>query len=284
MYKDAHESANKLSAALAQITKLPALSAGILQAAANVIAKIGCHALNTHRVGLWSTNEEAKVLKSIAYYNLVTEEHDIQDDFDLSNRAQYVNILKSERLLVINDIRMPNPLSDLVDEYGPNICSMLDAPIRIGGKLAGVVCIEQDRSEEYPEKREWTIEEQNFASSLADFMALAIESAERRLLMRRTETMMSNLPGMVFQCLNDPPEFTFTFVSEGSLALMGYTPEELMGNSALKFFDMVHPEDVDPLEKLNAVTLSIGLPLETTFRIVMKDGTIKWIWESSLVV
>jgi PAS domain S-box-containing protein len=111
-----------------------------------------------------------------------------------------------------------------------------------------------------------------------------MEAAERRTLMRRTETMMSNLPGMVFQCLNDPPSFTFTFVSEGSTALMGYTPRELIGNSSLKFFDMVHPDDVDLLAERNAVTLSIGLPLETTFRIIMKDGTVKWIWERSRVV
>jgi len=284
MKKSDSDYAHKLSDALAQITKLPALSAGILADAANVIAEIGAHALNTHRVGLWRTTEEAKVLTSVAFYDTSTKMHAVQGDFDVSNRTQYVNILKSERLLVIGDIREPNPLSDLVDEYGPNICSLLDAPIRIGGKLAGVVCIEQDRCEEFPEKREWTIEEQNFASSLADFMAVAIESAERHTLLRRTVSMMSNLPGMVYQCLNDPPEFTFTFVSEGSLALMGYTPEELMGNSALKFFDMVHPEDVDPLEKINAVTLSIGLPLETTFRIIMKDGSVKWIWERSRVV
>jgi PAS domain S-box-containing protein len=128
------------------------------------------------------------------------------------------------------------------------------------------------------------IEEQNFASSLADFTALAIESAKRRTLMRRTETLMSNLPGMVYQCLNTPPNFTFTFVSEGSYMLTGYKSEELMNNNAIKFFDMVHPDDVGPLERLNAETLSIGRPLETTFRMIMKDGSVKWIWERSRVV
>ncbi|MCL2010686.1 MAG: ATP-binding protein [Synergistaceae bacterium] len=284
MNESGYEYAGKLSDALAKITKLPALSAGILEEAASVIAQEGCRALNTDRVGIWSTTEEAKVLKSVAYYDCAAGKHAIQEDFDLTNRSRYVGFLFSERLIVINDIRSPNVLSDLVDEYGPNICSLLDAPIRVGGKLAGVVCIEQDRCEKFPEKRVWTIEEQNFASSLADFMALAFESAERRLLMRRTETMMSNLPGMVYQCLNDPPHFTFTFVSEGCKALTGYSSEELMGNSALKFLDMVHPDDVDPLEKLNAETLSIGLPLETTFRLVMKDGSVKWIWERSRVV
>ena len=276
--------AHQLNETLAKITKLPALSAGILQDAANVIAREGCHALNTNRVGIWRIPDDFSVLKSITYYDREINEQAIQEDFSLSILPDYVKGLLSLRLIVINNVKMPNELSPVIDGYGPKICSLLDAPVRVGGKLAGVVCIEQDRCEEFPEKREWTIEEQNFAASLADFVALAIEAAERRTLMRRTETMMSNLPGMVYQCLNDPPNFTFTFVSEGCEALMGYTTSELMGNSALKFFDMVHPDDVDSLEKLNAVTLSVGLPLETTFRIVMKDGSVKWIWERSRVV
>ncbi|MDR0497116.1 MAG: PAS domain-containing protein, partial [Treponema sp.] len=274
--------ASKLSDALAKITKLPALSAGILHAAANVIAQVGCETLNTHRVGIWSTTEEAAVLKSITHYDMSSGGYSFQDDFHLSNRAEYVKLLITERIVVINDIRMPNPLSDLVYEYAPDICSLLDAPIRIDGKLAGVVCIEQDRCKEYPESRKWTVEEQNFVSSLADFMAIAFVSAERRTLLRRNETIMSNLPGMVYQRISDPPKFTF--VSEGCLALLGYSPEELIGNSAFKLLEMVHPDDVSQLEKLNAQTLSIGLPLEATFRIIMKDGTVKWIWERSRVV
>ncbi len=286
MGRNNNEYATKLNTALAQITKTSALTSGILEDAASVIAREGCHALKTHRVGIWRMlhGNDSRELKSISSYNSVTGEHVIQEDFPLEDRPQYVKMLASERLIVINDAHNTDVLPNLTDAYGPQICSLLDAPIRIGGKLVGVVCIEQDRCEEFPEKREWTIEEQNFASSLADFVALALESAERRLLMRRTEALMSNLPGMVYQCLNDPPEFTFTFVSEGCFKLIGYTPEELMGNNAVKFFDMVHPEDVGPLEKLNAETLSIGLPLETTFRMIMKDGSVKWIWERSRVV
>ena len=276
--------ASKLGRALAEITKLPALSAGILQDAANMIAEIGCHALSTHRVGIWSTSDKATSLNSITYYDSSTGKHSVQGEVNMSGCKEYLQLLKSERLIVINDAHKPNPLTPMLEGYGPNICAMLDAPIRIGGKLAGVVCIEQDFYDGFSKNRIWTIEEQNFASSLADFVALAIESAERRTLMRRTETMMSNLPGVVYQCLNNPPEFTFTFVSEGSKALMGYTPKELIGNSVVKFLDMVHPEDADPLEKLNQVTLSVGLPLETTFRIIMKDGTVKWIWERSRAV
>ncbi|MDR1483171.1 MAG: response regulator [Synergistaceae bacterium] len=278
------EYANQLSDALARITKTSALTAGILQDAANVIAKEGCLALNTHRVGIWHVTEDATLLKSIASYNIVDDRHSVQDDFPLDNRKHYVELLHTERLLIINDAMDTDILPNLQEAYGPNICALLDAPIRAGGNLVGVVCMEQDRSERFPARRAWTIEEQNFASSLADFVALAMESAERRLLMRRTETLMSNLPGMVYQCLNDPPNFTFTFVSEGCYKLIGYTPDELIGNNAVKFFDMVHPDDLGSLERLNAETLSVGLPLETTFRMIMKDGSVKWIWERSRVV
>jgi len=278
------ERVNEFSEALAKITTLPALSAGILEDAASLIAEIGCHALNTNRVGIWNTDIQAKSLKSVTYYDSSTRLNRVQDDVNMSECSEYWRMLESERLVVIEDAHKPNPLTPILEGYGPNICAMLDAPIRIGGKLVGVVCIEQDFCEEFPKKRDWTLEEQSFASSLADLSALAIESAERRILMKRTEAMMSNLPGVVYQCLNNPPEFTFTFVSEGSKALLGYEAEELVGSSAVKFFDMVHPEDSDTLERLNSITLSLGLPLETTFRIITKDGVVKWIWERSRAV
>jgi len=281
---NADSSNGSLSDALAKITKLPAFSAGILLDAARVIVEEGCLALGTDRVGIWSISDDLSHLKSIGFYNKKNNEHSIQDNFDLSKRAEYVSLLKSERLIVINDVHLPNPLSDVIDDYGINICAMLDAPIRVAGELAGVVCIEQDYCDAYPSMREWTREEQNFASSLADFMALALTNAEKYNLMRRLETMMGNLPGMVYQCLNNPPDFTFTFVSDSSTALCGYSPEELIGNSTVAFFDMVHPEDSEMLAQRNAETLSIGLPLEVTFRLVMKDGTVKWIWERSHVV
>jgi PAS domain S-box-containing protein len=280
------DTTKKLSQALAAISKTPALSSGISEEAANIIVQEACNALGTTsiRVGIWNITEDTTVLKNMTYYDISTGKHTVQDDFDMAICPEYLNLLKSERVIPINDTRIPNPLSPCIDAYGPNICAFLDAPIRIGGKLVGIICTEQDSCGEFPGKRDWTAEEQNFVSSLADFMTIAISSYERRMIIHRTETMMGNLPGMVYQCLNDPTNFTFTFVSEGSLELMGYTSEELLGNTTLKFIDMVHSDDVGQLEKLIAETLSVGLPLETTYRIVMKDGTVKWIWERSRVV
>ncbi|WP_424244968.1 PAS domain S-box-containing protein [Elusimicrobium posterum] len=281
-----NQTASQLSDALARITKTPALTSGILKDAIQVIAEEGCRALGNTRVGIWKVNKAKNALESLTSYNREDNTHEVQNDFPFEDRPEYFSLLKTERLIVINDSKEDSVLTNMQETYGKDFCALLDAPVRVGGELVGVVCMEQ-----FYNPRKWTQEEQTFASSLADFTALALESAERRQAMedlatskRRTETLMSNLPGMVYQCLNDPPAFTFTFVSEGCLPLTGYSPQELMNNNALKFFDMIHPDDVGPLEKLNSETLSIGLPLETTFRMVMKDGTIKWIWERSRVV
>ena len=278
------DTSRDLSNALVELTRLPAFSAGLLEEAAGGIAETGCIALKTHRVGIWSATDEARIYKSVVYYDFLEGKRNVREDFDLLHRTQYADRLKTERLIVVNDVRLSDVGYNLADDFGQNVRSMLFAPIRIGGKLAGVVSIEQDRCAEFPNKREWTREEQNFASSLADLMALAMESSERRALMRRTETMMSNLPGMAYQCLNDPPEFTFTVVSEGSLELLGYAPDELVGNRQLRFLDIVHPDDRYSLEELIVETLSFGKSLETTFRVIMKDGTVKWIWERSHVL
>ena len=63
--------ANKFGIALANISKMPVLTAGVLADAAALLAKEGCLALDTHRVGIWTTTDEASILKSIAYYDYV---------------------------------------------------------------------------------------------------------------------------------------------------------------------------------------------------------------------
>ena len=94
--------------------------------------------------------------------------------------------------------------------------------------------------------------------------------------------MLNNLPGMVFLCQNDPPLYTFSFASDGSKALCGYTPKELVDN--VRFFDLVHSEDIRVLRKLFKATLSMGVPLETTFRLKSKDGIEKLILMRSRIV
>ncbi|MCL2442448.1 MAG: ATP-binding protein [Treponema sp.] len=174
-----YEYANKLSNTLADITKSPVISAGVLKEAADVITQLGGIALDTHRVSIWNITNTSDVLTNITCYDCVKRAHYIQDDFDLVPRNEYKKLLITERLIVTNDMKTSSYEIN-IDGYGPNLCAMLDAPIHVDGELLGVVCVEQDYCDRYPEKREWTMEEQSFVSSLADLMALTISGFERR--------------------------------------------------------------------------------------------------------
>jgi len=182
------EYAKKLSDALARTTKSPTLFAGNLKASAGVIAQEGCKALNANCVGIWSYIESDNMLENICYYDLNAGDFILQGSYALTERKEYLKLLKNERLIVMNDISECKLISTLFYEYYNDMCAALDAPIRVDGKVVGVVSVEQRSCKEYQEKREWAIEEQNFASSLADLMALAISGSERRKALDSAKT------------------------------------------------------------------------------------------------
>ena len=175
--------AEKLSNTLAEITKSPTIFAGDLKAAADVIAKDSCNVLSVSRISVWRLSDDEKSLLNISCYEWMEKDYIHETGFSLEGCEDYINLLKSERLVVTSDVNE----STALDEGNPYICAMLEAPIRIDGKFVGLVCADQDCNDEYPISRDWTIEEQSFVSSLADLMALAISGYERRKALEAAE-------------------------------------------------------------------------------------------------
>ncbi len=273
-----------LSEALARIANSSTLTTGDYGEAAFVIAKEGAHALNATRVSVWDVDLEQQVMRCVLRYTRASDTVDKIEDFNLTSSADYVKALHVNRI-ISSDAKHPEALEIFTSVYDSSLTAMLDAPVRIKGEVVGVICLEQLEIQ-----RVWTPEELNFASSLADFLALAGSSAmyanaitALNTTKKRADRLMANLPGAIYQCLNEPPIYRFTYVSEGCYALYGYTAEELTREGGVRFFDLVHPDDVQALADINMATLDVGLPLDTTFRIIAKDGTVKWIWERSRV-
>jgi len=179
-----YEYSQKLTDALASITKSPNITAGDVEAAAEIIAFEGCHALKADRISIWNLSDNGEYLYNITCFERSAGKYNILDEFELHSREHYASLLNSERLIIARNVRESNLLDD---GYNPNICAMLEAPIRIDGKLIGLVCADQDISKEYPESREWLIEEQTFVSSLADMMSLVISSYDRRVAREAAE-------------------------------------------------------------------------------------------------
>ena len=73
----------------------------------------------------------------------------------------------------------------------------------------------------------------------------AQETTEKKL----SEAILRNLPGVFYQCLNNPPYFTCTFITEKCLDVLGYKPEEVIDNYEFRYSDCVHPDDAAFLRK-----------------------------------
>ncbi|MDR2644174.1 MAG: response regulator [Planctomycetaceae bacterium] len=268
----------KQNQALIDLSKDPILTSGDFNEAAKCVAKVTARVLNAARVGVWLLKPDK--LENIAMYVSVTDTFSVDPPFDAYAYPIYIPLLKSERSISIPDTKTDTILPGIADGYAlSGIRALLDTPIRINGEVVGTVC-----TEHAGQPREWTFEEKTFAASVADFCVIALESSKRRESQRRMETLISNLPGMAFRCRNNSPEFTMEFVSDGLTNITGYAPDDLMNNKNMTFFDLVHPEDRELLLADNNRTLVVGQPLESTYRFVHKDGSIRWVWERSVVV
>ena len=97
---------------------------------------------------------------------------------------------------------------------------------------------------------------------------------------RFVSALMSNLPGMVYRCRNDP-QWTMEFVSEGCKSITGYERGQLEGNREIAFGDLVHPEDHDALWSACQASLDAHKPCSNEYRVIARDGSVRWVWDRS---
>ncbi|WP_321346601.1 PAS domain S-box protein [uncultured Draconibacterium sp.] len=94
----------------------------------------------------------------------------------------------------------------------------------------------------------------------------------------RLKTMMSNLPGIAYQCLNDK-DWTMLFMSKGTKELTGYSAKEFTGKQKKAYNDVIHPDDQDHVAQIVKQGVLHKKPYELEYRIITALGQIKHVWE-----
>ncbi len=107
------------------------------------------------------------------------------------------------------------------------------------------------------------------------------EGAERES-QRMLATLMSNLPGMAYQCCNDP-EWTMLFVSEGCRELTGYEPSDLVGNRRVSYAHLILDEDRELVSTAVQEAIGANRPFRMVYRIRTAGGATRWVWEQGRV-
>ncbi len=95
--------------------------------------------------------------------------------------------------------------------------------------------------------------------------------------------LMSNLPGMAYRCLYDK-DWSMMFLSQGCLALTGYSEKELSDKKILSFDDLIIEEDRDYVRKTVDEAVAEHRQYQMEYRIKHRDGSLRWVWEQGSAV
>ena len=141
------------------------------------ITAVGASALDVGRLSVWLFNDTRSELRCIHLFNRDTGAHENGAVLEVERYPRYFEALQSQRTITADDAMTDPQTMEFASDYLPafNITSMLDVPIRREGRLVGVLCHEHTGV-----ARRWTHDEQHFAASLADLIALVLETQRRR--------------------------------------------------------------------------------------------------------
>jgi len=146
------------------------------EACFEAIAETAAELIRVDRVGIWLYDTARTRIDCAELFERKHEKHTHDLSLDASQFPVYFQSLEEERIIAAHDARSDPRTAEFTDSYlrPLGVGAMLDAPIRVAGRMVGVIC-----HESVGPPREWTPEEQALAASMGDFVSLAIETAER---------------------------------------------------------------------------------------------------------
>ena len=241
------------------------------QAAAwKTITETAGSALGVERVSIWLFNEDRSAIVCRDLYGLSTQSHEQGAVLEARHYPKYFEALASDVALATSDARTDPRTDEFREHYLPlfGITSMMDAPIHLHGNVVGVLCHEHTGP-----PREWTSEEQSFAASVADQVALSLEAEERAL----AEIALRSTKNQLQAILDHSPAVIFVKDTEGHYLLINrryeelhqVSPNEVIGKTDYDIFDR---DTADGLRSNDRKVLQTGCPLSLEETVPVENG------------
>ncbi len=272
------------NAVLLELARNKALYGGDLQAALREITEAAARILEIERASVWLYDDAGSKLQCLDLFEQSVSHHSDGEQVATRDCPAYFKALEQDRTLAApdayNDLRTREYAESYLAPLG--ITSMLDAPIRLSGQTMGVICLERVGL-----TRNWTLEEQNFAGSLADLVSLAIEARERKraeIALQQAEekyrSIFENAAEGIFQTT---PDGRYLSVNPALVQMFGYScAEELMAHLT----DIAKQLYVQPNTRAEFIAAIEPYDTVSNFeaQVYCKDGSIIWISENARAV
>jgi PAS domain S-box-containing protein len=91
-------------------------------------------------------------------------------------------------------------------------------------------------------------------------------------------TLLGNIPGVFYRCANDAA-YTMEFISAPIQELSGYAASDFIGNKVRTYASVIHPDDLDLVNKGVEDALNQRRAYVIEYRVVHRDGSIRWARE-----
>ena len=156
------------------LTTLPDLDASLAR-----IVEVAARTLKASRVSIWLGMEDPSTLRCVVMHEGGIPSRGGGQALLAKRYPAYFSALEEQRIIAAVDAGADPRTRELAAEHfrQSGVTSILHACIRLHGRVAGVMC-----HEHCGEPREWTLEEQHFAASIADLAALALGNSARQEL------------------------------------------------------------------------------------------------------
>ncbi len=162
-----------------------------LSTAYEYVTKFAAKGLDTERVSVWDYKTDKIISRKL--FQRTENQFTAGTELFAKDFPKYFDELKTEIIIAADNAHTDRATAEFSEIYLKplGIGAMLDIPIRLEGKMVGVLC-----NEHIGDARVWESDEVSFAKSVADIIALALEANKRQLVQKDLEEYSKELKQM----------------------------------------------------------------------------------------
>ncbi len=153
------------SAALTELTATGTSGSATLEERVRSILEACAHTIGVRRASMWQFDDNRSAIRCTDLFDAGTGEHRRGAVINRADHEAYFGALERERVVAAADAHHDPRTAVFSNDYLKplGIGAMLDVPLRRDDSAVGVLCLEHVGG-----PRQWTVDEQNFALSVAN--------------------------------------------------------------------------------------------------------------------